>query len=119
MHVTDGRLKTASAMATVLTCHYDMRAGQALAFGIPADKHFHITFNYWATTADGAAELHTGDFYSAKAIPQGTLFPVTYDPEQPHQHNRVANTRPPLIAIGLIGSVLLSAAWFFLLRGCR
>jgi hypothetical protein len=100
------------AMATVLTCHYETRAGQALAFGIPAGKHFHITFNYWANE-----ELHTGDFYSAKAIPQGTLFPITYDPIQPHLHARTA--RSPLIAFGILGSIVLSAAWLLILRGCH
>ena len=71
------------AMATVTACKYEFGAGRALAFGAPSDKHFLITFNYWAN-----GELHTGDFTSEKAIPQGTLFPITYNPEAPHEHSQ-------------------------------
>lgn len=66
------------AMATVLSCTYDVRAGHALAFGLPSRRHFRIQFNYWAGDA-----LHTGEFFSAKAVPQGSLFPVRYDPAAP------------------------------------
>ena len=100
-------------MATVLTCHYETRAGRAMAFGLPSSKNFHITFNYWANE-----ELHTGDFYSAEAVPQGTLFPITYDPEQPHQHTHSAGARNPILAIAIVGSILLSAAWLLVLRSC-
>jgi len=105
------------AMATVTACKYEFGAGRALAFGAPSDKHFLITFNYWAN-----GELHTGDFTSEKAIPQGTLFPITYNPEAPHEHSQssaASITRSPLIAIGIIGSIILSAAWFLVLRGCH
>jgi hypothetical protein len=104
-------------MATVTACKYEFGAGRALAFGVPSDKHFLITFNYWAND-----ELHTGDFHSEKAIPQGTLFPITYNPEAPHEHSQsspASITRSPLIAIGIIGSIILSTAWFLVLRGCH
>jgi hypothetical protein len=109
-------------MATVTACHYETGAGRAMAFGIPTSKHFRIAFNYWAPNSAGQSELHTGEFTSAKAIPQGTLFPIRYNPEAAHENTHTASsstTRSPLIAIGVIGSILLSLAWFAILRGCH
>lgn len=105
------------AMATVTACKYEFGAGRALAFGAPSSKHFRISFNYWAN-----GELHTGDFMSETAIPQGHLFPITYNPEAPHLHSKSSSTsvtRSPLIAVGIIGSIVLSTAWFLVLRGCH
>ena len=108
-------------MATVTACKYEFGAGRALAFGVPTTKHFRITFNYWAPDAEGTAQLHTGEFSSATAVPQGTLFPVRYNPEAPRETTHSASeplTRIPLIAIGIVGSVILSLAWLLVLRGC-
>lgn len=105
------------AMATVLECHYDARAGRALAFGAPSSKHFRIRYNY---NANG--EIHEGEFYSEKAIPQNTLFPVHYNPAAAHENTHSVSsspTRSPLIAVGIIGSVILSLVWFAILRGCH
>jgi len=105
------------AMATVTACKYEFGAGRALAFGIPTTKHFRITFNYWANN-----ELHTSEFMSEKAIPQGTLFPITYDPEAPHLHSHSttpSTSRTPVLVVGIIGSLILSLAWFAVLRGCH
>jgi hypothetical protein len=109
------------AIATVLECRYDMRAGRALAFGVPSGKHFRIRYNYFA---DGA--LHEGQLYSATAMPQNTLFPVRYNPEVPHEHSheqtaqRVApGSRRAVFIVGVVGSVVLSLVWFAVLRGCR
>jgi hypothetical protein len=109
------------AIATVLECRYDMRAGRALAFGVPSGKHFRIRYNYFA---DGA--LHEGQLYSAAAMPQNTLFPVRYNPELPHEHSHeqaaVATLPSPeraMLIVGVIGSVVLSLAWFGVLRGCH
>ena len=104
------------AMATVTACKYQFGAGRALAFGIPARRHFLITFNYWA-----GGQLHTGQFTSATAVPQGSLFPVTYNPDQPLENNKSAAepmARTPLLAVGILGSVVLSLAWFAFLHGC-
>jgi len=110
-------------MATVTACKYEFGAGRALAFGIPTTKHFHITFNYWAPNAEGTPELHTSEFMSEEAIPQGTLFPITYNPEAPHLHNHSNSTRStsrtPVLVVGIIGSLILSLAWFAVLRGCH
>ena len=106
------------ALATVTACKYDFGAGRTLAFGIPTSKHFRISYNYFAND-----ELHTGEFTSAKAIPQGHLFPIRYNPDAPHQNSHDASstpiTRSPVIVIGIIGSIILSLAWFAVLRGCH
>jgi len=105
------------ALATVLSCTYDFGAGRALV-GIPTGKHFRIAYNYFA---DG--ELHTGEFSAAKAMPQGTLFPIRYNPEAPHENTHAnalsPTSRSPIILVGIIGSLILSLAWFAVLRGCH
>lgn len=105
------------AMATVLSCHYEMRAGRALAFGMPSGRRFHVTYNYWA-----AGELQEADCYAAKPMPQGSLFPIHYDPETPlrnhHAHSEAGVEKLPLIAIGIAGSIVLSLAWLLVMRGC-
>ncbi len=105
------------AMASVTACEYNFGAGQALAFGIPSSKHFRIFFNYRVN-----GELHTGQLYSAVALPQGHLFPLRYNPVAPHEHNPSAS--PPtrktvLFAIGVAGSVVLSLLWLAMVRGCH
>jgi hypothetical protein len=112
------------ALATVTACKYDFGAGRALAFGIPTSKHYRIAYNYNAPNEQGDEELHTGQFPSAKPIPQGTLFPIRYNPNAPHQNSHDAHTAPqnpraPLLIIGILGSIILSLAWFALLRSCH
>ncbi|HSY36389.1 MAG TPA: hypothetical protein VK814_11615 [Acidobacteriaceae bacterium] len=107
------------ALATVTACHYDAGAGRALAFGIPTSKHFRISYNYFVND-----EIHTGEFTSAKPIPQNTLFPIHYNPDAPHENSHGASSSPqysraPLLTIGIIGSVILSLAWLAILRGCH
>jgi hypothetical protein len=103
------------AIATVTSCTYDAGALQSLAFGIPTTKHYRIAFNYWAND-----ELHTGQYDSAKPVPQGTLFPITYDPAAPHQHSHsTPSPRRAQIIIGIMGSIILSLAWLAYLRGCH
>ena len=107
------------ALATVTECKYDFGAGRALAFGIPLSKHFRISYNYFAND-----ELHTGQFSSATPIPQGHLFPIRYNPDAPHLNSHDAasepgSTRGPILVIGIVGSIILSLAWFAVLRGCH
>jgi hypothetical protein len=107
-------------MATVTSCKYDVGAGRAIAFGIPTRKHFVIRFNYWAN-----GELHTGQFRSSIAIPQGHIFPLTYDPDHPHEHTEPHGPPPPpsprlaIGVIGLAGSLILAVLWFAIVHGCR
>lgn len=108
------------AMATVISCRYDIHAGRAMAFGLPTLKRFHITFNYWA-----GEELRTGEFDAEKPVPQGTLFPITYDPEAPQVfcvgggEEESPTPRKAQLVIGVVGSIVLSLAWLLVLRGCR
>lgn len=104
------------AVATVTACTYDVRAGRALAFGLPSRKHFRITYDYWAGNTP-----HTGEFFSETAIPQGEVLRIRYDPTLPSRNehsSRGALERYPRLAVGLIGSVVLSLAWLVVLRGC-
>jgi hypothetical protein len=116
---TDSNSDWPEAIATVLECRYDMRVGRAM-LGVPSGKHFRIRYNYFA---DG--EHHEAELYSATAIPQNTLFPVRYNPDLPHEHSHgnttsvTTNPRSTLFVIGIVGSVVLSAVWFLLLRGCH
>ena len=107
------------ALATITACHYEAGAGRALGFGIPTSKHFRISYNYFVDD-----QIHTGEFTSAKPIPQSTLFPIRYNPDAPHQNSRDASNSPqasraPLLSVGIIGSLILSLAWFAILRGCH
>ncbi|MGI4827039.1 MAG: hypothetical protein ACRYFU_02445 [Janthinobacterium lividum] len=104
------------AMAEVTECRYDVRAGRAIAFGLPSKKHFRITYNYRV-----GDDLHFGECYSEKARPQGSLFPIHYDPDLPHVNRApFAGTpqRLPLLAIGIAGSIVLSFAWLLFMHGC-
>ena len=112
------------AMAEVLECRYDVRAGRAIAFGLPTKKHFRIRYNYRV-----GDRLLTGECFRDTPLAQGTLFPIRYDPDYdpddnpdtPTRHNGKGSGRPqrvPLLAFGLAGSLLLSLAWLLLLRGC-
>ena len=112
------------AIATVTACKYDAGAGRALAFGIPTTRHFRIAYNYFAPNADGIDELHTGEFTSAKPVPQSTLFPIRYNPDAPHQNshataNSPQTSRVPLLTFGIVGSLILSLIWLAILRGCH
>jgi hypothetical protein len=112
-----GKGEWPEVLATVTECKYEAGAGRALAFGLPTFRHFRISYNYFA---DG--ELVPGEFMSAKAIPQGTLFPIRYNPSAPHQtvHSASgAQVRGLLIGFGILGSCVLSVLWFAVMRGCR
>jgi len=101
----------------VTACKYEFGAGQALAFGLPLSRHFLISFNYFA-----GDDLHTGQFRSAKAVPQGTLFPIAYNPDAPHENEKTSGlpfSRSPILAFGIAGSVVLSLLWLLVLRGCQ
>ncbi len=104
------------AMAEVTECRYDVRAGRAIAFGLPTKKHFRIAYNYRVGDT-----LHTGECYAEKAMPQGMLFPIRYNPDLPHEHNSLqpgSAGRVPLLAFGIAGSIILSLAWLLFLHGC-
>lgn len=103
--------------ARVTACRYEFGAGRALAFGIPTNKHFLITFSYYAH-----GKGYTGEFTSSTYLEQGKTFPLTYNPLAPQQNSKsaaVPATKPPLFVIGIAGSVVISVAWFAMMRGCN
>ena len=113
---TGGQSDWPEAIAEVTECRYDVRAGRSIAFGLTSKKHFRIAYNYRA-----GDELHTGECCSEKALPQGSLFAIRYNPDLPHENRATANGQParlPLIAIGIAGSVVLSLAWLLFMHGC-
>jgi len=65
-------------------------------------------------------------FQSEIAIPQNESIPITYNPLNPEENSRdsatsptASPTRPPLIAIGIAGSIILSLLWLVILRACH
>ena len=105
------------AIAEVISCTYEARAGRALAFGLPSKKHFHIRYNYRVGDA-----LHLGECFSEQAIPQGSLFPIRYDPTLPQRSRNASVTRGEVrkvqLALAITGSMALLLGLLLLLHGC-
>jgi len=107
--------------ATVTTCRFQFAGLGNLAWGFSTREKFRITFDYYAH-----GRLYSGEFQSPVAVPQNERIPITYNPLHPEQNSRDASIpagasqgKPPLIAIGIGGSVILSLAWLAILRGCH
>jgi hypothetical protein len=105
--------------ATVTACRYQSPGLSTLAFGFQTTQKFRITFHYYAH-----GRLYSGEFQSSLAIPQNERFPITYNPFDPQQNSRAlipnpTTTRPPLVTIGIAGSIVLSLLWLAILRGCH
>ena len=105
--------------ATVTTCQYQSPGLSTLAFGFQTTQKFRITFDYYAH-----GRLYSGAFHSPVAIPQNERIPITYNPLDPQQNSRAfipgaTPTRPPLIAVGIAGSIVLSLLWLAVLRSCN
>ena len=108
--------------ATVTTCRFQFAGLGNMAFGFSNQQKFRITFDYYAH-----GQTYSGEFQSPVAIAQNEVIPITYNPFNPQQNSRdpdvaLAGTdtrSPPLLAIGIVGSVVLSLGWLMILRGCR
>ena len=102
-------------MAEVTACHYDVRAGRALAFGLTSSKHFRITYNYRVGN-----ELHTREYFSETARSPGSLFPICCYRDLPRvsRPGDHATSTFASVAIGVTGSIVLSLVWLLVLRGC-
>jgi hypothetical protein len=101
-------------MAEVTECHYDVRAGEALAFGLTSEKHFRITYTYRV-----GDELREGECFSEVARPQGSLFPIQYDPASTDLRHSNTQARPfSRVILGVAGSIALSVIVLLYLRGC-
>ena len=104
--------------ATVTSCRFQFARMNTFTLGIQTQDKFRITFDYYAH-----GRLYSDEFQSPIAIPQNTQIHLLYNPLDPAQNNRTsgplaAPTRSPLIAIGILGSVLLSLTWLVILRSC-
>jgi hypothetical protein len=107
--------------ATVTTCKFQFAGLSNLAWGFETREKFRITFDYYAH-----GQLYSGEFQSPVAIPQNETIPIAYNPLDPQENTRdsssagtTAQKKPPLIAIGITGSIVLSLIWLVILRGCR
>jgi hypothetical protein len=107
-----------AAEATVTSCRFQFARMNTFTLGIQTGEKFRITFDYYAH-----GHLYSDEFQSPIAIPQNECISITYNPLHPEQNSRTSGpnaspTRSPLIAIGIIGSVVLSLVWLTILRGC-
>ena len=108
--------------ATVTTCRFQFAGLSNLAFGFSTQQKFRITFDYYAH-----GRLYSGEFQSPVAIPQNERIPITYNPLNPQENSRdtspsaaaLSPGKPPLLAVGIVGSIILSLVWLAILRGCR
>ena len=106
--------------ATVTSCRFQFARMNTFTLGIQTGEKFRITFDYYAH-----GRLYSDEFQSDVAIPQNEIIPITYNPLDPQQNSRTNHPsaqplgKPPLVAIGIAGSVILSLLWLAILRGCH
>ncbi len=105
--------------ATITTCRYQSPGLSPLAFGFSTRQKYLITFDYYAH-----GRLYSSQFQSPTAIPQNEQIPVAYNPLNPAENTRAHSPtapqhKPPIFAVGIAGSIILSLAWLFVLRGCH
>ena len=105
--------------ATVTSCRFQFARMNTFTLGIQTGEKFRITFDYYAH-----GRLYSDEFQSPTAIPQNTAIPILYNPLEPQENSRTSGpaarpTRAPLLAVGIIGSIILSLAWLFILRSCN
>jgi hypothetical protein len=106
------------AEATVTSCRFQFARMNTFTLGIQTGEKFRIAFDYYAH-----GRLYSDEFQSAVAIPQNGKIPITYNPLHPEQNSRTSGpnaspARSPLIAFGVLGSVVLSLLWLAVMRGC-
>ena len=108
--------------ATVTSCRFRFAGLGNLAWGFSSREKFRITFDYYAH-----GRLYSGEFQSRVAIPQNETIPIAYNPLDPQQNSRddssapaaSPSSKPPIIAVGIAGSIILSLLWLLLLHACR
>ena len=106
---------------TVTSCKFQAPGLSTLIIGFNTRQKFRITFDYYAH-----GRIYSDVFGSPTAIPQNTEISVTYNPLDPAQNSRTNRpsespqaNRPPMLLIGITGSIILSLGWLFLLRSCH
>jgi len=104
--------------ASVTGCTYQFARMNTLTLGIATDNNqFLITFTYRAH-----GQTYTDRFTSPTYLEQGATFPVSYNPLDPQQNTKSASasaSNPPLFALGVAGSIILSVVWLAWMRGCN
>lgn len=106
---------------TVTTCRYQSPALTTLIIGFNTRQKFRISFDYYAH-----GRLYSDQFGSPDAVPQNTAIPVSYNPLDPAQNSRsnrpsesASANRPPILLVGIAGSLILSLVWLAILRSCH
>ncbi len=103
--------------AEVTGCRYEFARLNTLTFGIPPrNNRFLISFSYYAH-----AKSYHDEFASPVALDKGEKFTVCYNPRQPAENSRSAanpTQRSPLLALGIIGSVVFSLLYLGIIYGC-
>jgi hypothetical protein len=104
--------------AVVTACHYEFARMNALTLGITSGSNrFLISFTYYAH-----AKTFSGEFTSSVVMEQGTSFPIFYNPLNPEQNRQsqsVSTSMPPLFAIGIAGSIVISVLYLAMMHGCN
>jgi hypothetical protein len=104
--------------ATVTACRFQFARMNTFTLGIQTGEKFRIAFDYYAH-----GRLYSDEFQSPVAIPQNEHITISYNPLHPEQNSRTSGpsaspTRNPLIAVGILGSIVLSLLWLAVMRGC-
>jgi hypothetical protein len=104
--------------ATVTSCGFQFARLNTFTLGMQTGEKFLIGFDYYAH-----GRLYSDEFQSPVAIPQNERIPILYNPLHPEQNSRSSGpnaspARNPLIAVGIIGSIVLSLLWLMVMRSC-
>jgi hypothetical protein len=104
--------------ATVTSCRFQFARMNTFTLGIQTGEKFRIGFDYYAH-----GRLYSDEFQSPVAVPQNERIPISYNPLHPEQNSRTSGPnasppRSPLIAIGILGSIVLSLLWLTVMRSC-
>jgi hypothetical protein len=103
--------------AQVTGCRYEFARLNTLTFGIPPNnKRFLISFSYYAH-----ARNYNDEFASPVPLDRGQRFTVCYNPLSPAENNKSASSpaqRSPLLALGILGSVVLALMYLAMIYGC-
>ena len=107
-----------ATQATVTSCRFQFARMNTFTLGIQTSEKFRIAFDYYAH-----GRLYSDEFQSPVAIPQNEHISITYNPLHPEQNSRTSGpdasrTRNPLIAVGILGSIVLSLLWLAVMHGC-
>jgi hypothetical protein len=107
-----------ATQATVTSCRFQFARLNTFTLGIQTGEKFLIGFDYYAH-----GRLYSDEFQSPVAIPQNERIAIAYNPLHPEQNSRTSGpmaspARSPLLAIGIMGSIVLSLLWLTMLRSC-